>query len=34
MDYKQLFAMGVVLKRARPFIVVAGHRQSDLEAFS
>ncbi len=34
LDYKQLFAMGVVLKRARPFIVVAGHRQADLEAFS
>ena len=32
--YKQLMAMGVVLKRARPFIIVAGHRQADLEAFS
>jgi predicted DNA-binding helix-hairpin-helix protein len=33
-DYKQLAVMGVVLKRGRQFIIVAGHRQADLEAFS
>jgi predicted DNA-binding helix-hairpin-helix protein len=34
LDYPQLAAMGVVLKRARPFIVVAGRRQADLGAFT
>lgn len=32
--YRQLAAMGVVLKRARPFIEVAGHHQADLGAFT
>jgi predicted DNA-binding helix-hairpin-helix protein len=34
LGYRQLAAMGVVLKRARPFIEVAGHRQADLGAFT
>ena len=34
LDYRQLAAMGAVLKRARPFIVVAGRRQADLGAFT
>ena len=33
-DYRQLASIGVVLKRARPFIEVAGHRQTDLGAFT
>lgn len=33
-DYRELAAMGVVLKRARPFIKVGSCRQTDLEAFT
>jgi len=34
LNYQQLASMGVVLKRARPFIIVAGRRQVDLGAFT
>jgi predicted DNA-binding helix-hairpin-helix protein len=33
-SYVELASMGVILKRARPFIKVGSSRQTDLEAFS
>jgi predicted DNA-binding helix-hairpin-helix protein len=34
LGYPELASMGVILKRARPFIKVGSSRQTDLEAFS